>query len=406
MAAKPRPPAESMRPEALLAAAEPFTTPVAAVDVATMDANLFAMQQRVAALGWRLRPHAKTHKSSFVARRQIAQGAHGLTAATLREAELFADAGVDDILLAHPPVGAAKLRRVADLAARLRRLAVSVDSVEAVAGVPANVEILWEVDSGHHRLGSVAGRTTVPAVRRLVEAVGIERFRGLLTFPGHVYAARDPAGVASAAEHERAALRATVDLLRAEGIPVRELSLGSTPTIGLRDPAAGAAPEVGDGSAAAARTATASDAGIVIEARPGSYVYGDVQQVALGAMSQDDCALGVVATVVATPAVDRAVIDAGSKALAADVSVPTVQGYGRVAGRENLLVQRMSEEHGVLIAQGSSGLTVGDRVVVIPVHCCTTVNLHPAVLMVEGGAGWWDPVAARGWQAAASAGGA
>ncbi len=391
-----------MRPEALLAAAEPFTTPVAAVDVATLDANLFVMQQRVAALGWRLRPHAKTHKSSFVARRQIAQGAHGLTAATLREAELFADAGVDDILLAHPPVGAAKLRRVADLAARLRRLAVSVDSVEAVAGVPANVEILWEIDSGHHRLGTAAGLTTVPAARQLVDVVGLERFRGLLTFPGHVYAARDMAGVASVAEHEREALRATVDLLRAEGIRVRELSLGSTPTIGLRGAAAGEARSGGAGP----RTGAAGDGEILIEARPGSYAYGDVQQVALGAMSQDECALGVVATVVATPAADRAVIDAGSKALAADVSVPTVRGYGRVAGREDLVVERMSEEHGVLIAQGATGLTVGDRVVVIPVHCCTTVNLHPAVLMVEAGTGWWDPVAARGWQAASSTGGA
>ena len=391
-----------MRPEALLDAAEPFTTPVAAVDVATLDANLAVMQQRVVALGWRLRPHAKTHKSSFVARRQIAQGAHGLTAATLREAELFADAGVDDILLAHPPVGAAKLRRVADLAARLRRLAVSVDSVQAVAGVPANVEILWEIDSGHHRLGTAAGQATVPAVRQLVDVVGLERFRGLLTFPGHVYAARDTAGVASAAEHEREALRATVDLLRAEGIPVRELSLGSTPTIGLGGAAAGEARSGGERSGAGPRTAAASDGEILIEARPGSYAYGDVQQVALGAMSQDECALGVVATVVATPAADRAVIDAGSKALAADVSVPTVRGYGRVAGREDLVVERMSEEHGVLIAQGVTGLTVGDRVVVVPVHCCTTVNLHPAVLMVEAATGWWDPVAARGWQAASS----
>lgn len=399
-----------MRAEALLAAAAPFSTPVAAVDVAAMDANLGAMQRRTAGLGWRLRPHAKTHKSAFVARRQIDRGAHGLTAATLREAELFAKVGVDDILLAHPPVGAAKLRRVAGLAARLRRLAVSVDSVEAVAGVPAEVEILWEIDSGHHRLGTAAGQAMVQGVRGLVETVGIERFRGLLSFPGHVYAARDAAEVSAVVSGERAELTAAVELLRADGIPVRELSLGSTPTIGLRGTPAergSAVAWTSTGERGADRSARDAAVGaIVVEARPGAYVYGDLQQVALGAMSLDECALGVVASVVATPAPDRAVIDAGSKALAADVSVRSVRGYGQLVDRDDLVVDRMSEEHGVLIADGATGLSIGERVVVVPVHCCTTVNLHPAVLMVENGSGWWDPVAARGWQESSSLGGA
>jgi D-serine deaminase-like pyridoxal phosphate-dependent protein len=360
-----------------LAAAAAVETPVAVVDVLAMDANIAAMQARADGLGIRLRPHAKTHKSAFVARRQLERGASGLTAATLTETELFADAGADDLLIAFPPVGAAKLRRLAVLAERVRRLAVSLDSIEVAAALPERVDVLWEVDSGHHRLGT-APEATVAAVTELIGAIGPERFRGLLTFPGHVYAVEDRAGLARVAEAERSAVMETAAALRAAGIDVAELSLGSTPT------------------------ASRVEAGPT-EMRPGSYVYGDAQQVALGAMSADQCALGVVATVVAIPAPERAVIDAGSKALAADARLSLLRGYGIVAGRDDLVLERMSEEHGMLVApQGRrTRLRIGERVLVIPAHCCTTVNLHPAVLMVEAEAAWWDPVAARGWQPAA-----
>jgi len=98
----------------------------------------------------------------------------------------------------------------------------------------------------------------------------------------------------------------------------------------------------------------------------------------------------VVATVVSTPAADRAVIDAGSKALAADSRLSLLRGYGIVPGCEDLVLERMSEEHGMLVATaGRTRLRIGDRLVVVPAHCCTTVNLHPAVLMVELGRAWW-----------------
>jgi D-serine deaminase-like pyridoxal phosphate-dependent protein len=361
---------------ATLAAAADFETPLAVVDVAAMEANLAAMQSRAAGLGLRLRPHAKTHKSAFVARRQLEYGATGLTAATLREAEVFASAGALDILLAHPPVGAAKLRRLASLSERVARLAVSLDGVEVATGLPDRVDVLWEVDSGHHRMGTAPGEATVRGVVALVDAVGRKRFRGLLTFPGHAYAVADRAELSRVAKAEHRVMMETAAQLRSAGISVRELSVGSTPT------------------------AAWTEAGPT-EMRPGSYVYGDAQQVVLGAMTLEACALGVVATVVSTPAPDRAVIDAGSKALAADSRLSLLRGYGIVVGREDLVLERMSEEHGMLVAPGGrTWLRTGDRLLVIPAHCCTTVNLHPAVLMVEAGRAWWDWVAARGWQAA------
>jgi D-serine deaminase-like pyridoxal phosphate-dependent protein len=364
---------EAMR---VLAATAGVGTPVAAVDVAAMEANLAAMQARAGGLGIRLRPHAKTHKSAFVARRQLEHGASGLTAATLTEAEVFADAGVSDLLVAFPPVGAAKLERLAALAERTERLAVSLDSVEVAAALPESVEVLWEVDSGHHRLGTPPGEATVAAVTDLVNVIGPARFRGLLTFPGQVYGVSDRAELGGIAELEHGVVMETAAALRAGGLEVREVSVGSTPT---------------------APWTTAGPT----EMRPGSYVYGDAQQVALGVMTADQCALGVVATVVATPEAGRAVVDAGSKALAADARLRLLTGYGIVVDREDLVLERMSEEHGVLIApDGRTGLRIGERLLIIPTHCCTTVNLHPAVLMVEAATAWWDPVAARGWRPA------
>jgi D-serine deaminase-like pyridoxal phosphate-dependent protein len=343
-----------------------------------MESNLAAMQARANARGLALRPHAKTHKSAFVARRQLEHGATGLTAATLTEAEVFAAAGAGDLLIAFPPVGEMKLRRLAALAERVGRLAVSTDSVEVAAALPEQVEVLWEVDSGHHRVGTAPGEATVAGVTALVAAIGMERFRGLLTFPGHAYAVADRAELARVAQAEQQVMLETAAQLRAAGIAVRELSVGSTPT------------------------ASWTQAGPT-EMRPGSYVYGDAQQVVLGAMTVEECALGVVATVVSTPASDRAVIDAGSKALAADARLSLLRGYGIAAGHQDLVLERMSEEHGMLVATGGrTGLRIGDRLLVIPAHCCTTVNLHPAVLMVEAGRAWWDPVAARGWQAIAA----
>ena len=358
-----------------LTAAAPFITPIAVVDEGVMERNLARMARVAADHQVKLRPHAKTHKSAEVAQRQMAHGAVGLTAATFTEAETFAGAGIDDLLIAHPPVGDAKLRRLDALRERVRRLAVSLDDVGVAQSLPRGVEVLWEVDPGQHRVGTAPGAPTVAAVKRLVEAIGGDRFRGLITHAGHSYAATDQAGRQRAADQESEGVLTTAAMLKDAGIVVREISVGSTPTAGL-----------------------ALRPGIT-EMRPGTYVYGDANNVTLGAHRLEDCALVVVATVVSTPALDRAVVDAGSKALSADLRVAGLEGYGLVLGHDGLTVARLSEEHAVLTSATKTGLSIGDRVAIIPAHACTTVNLHPAVLLATSdGNARWQTVDARGWQ--------
>jgi D-serine deaminase-like pyridoxal phosphate-dependent protein len=364
-----------MNPDLAVRVASETGTPVAVVDEAVMEINLRRMTEFALAGGVRLRPHAKTHKSVEVARRQLALGAVGLTVATLTEAETFADGGVEDILIAHPPVGEVKLRRLGALAERVARVAVAVDDVGVAVAVPAQVEVMWEVDPGLHRIGTLPGEPTVTAVGALLRAIGPTRFRGLITHGGHVYQAKNDADRRTAAAQETDGVLETAATLRSRGIEVRELSIGSTPTMGMH-----------------------SLEGIT-EVRPGTYVYGDANQVTLGAERLDDCALAVAACVVSTPAPDRAVIDAGSKALSADLRVPGSTGFGIVVGRPHLTVARLSEEHAVLTAEGDTGLSIGEIVVIIPTHACTVVNLHPELAIVAAnGTVRWQKVDARGWR--------
>jgi D-serine deaminase-like pyridoxal phosphate-dependent protein len=360
--------------ERILAATKDLITPVAVIDEEVVERNLARMAKLAADNNVKLRPHAKTHKSAYMAQRQMAQGAIGLTCATFSEAEVFAEAGVDDLLIAHPPVGRPKLERLAALASRMKRVAVSLDDVGIARSLPESVEVLWEVDTGQHRIGTAPGEPTVKAVQELVRAIGAERFRGLITHGGHVYASSNQNERQLAADQETDRLSTSADILRGAGIEVRELSVGSTPTAGL-----------------ALR-------GGITEMRPGTYIYGDANQVTLGSQRLEDCALAVIATVVSTPARDRAVVDAGSKALSADLRVGGLRGYGIVLSRSDLTVARLSEEHAVLTAKDRTRLFVGDRIVIVPAHACTVANLHPALLVISAVLEpRWLRIDAQGW---------
>ena len=360
--------------ERILAVTEGIITPVAVVDEEVVERNLARMAKLAADHNVKLRPHAKTHKSAYMAQRQMAHGAVGLTCATFTEAEVFADAGVEDLLIAHPPVGRPKLERLGALAQRVKRLAVSLDDVSIAKSLPESVEVLWEVDPGQHRIGTPPGEPTVMAVQELVRAIGPERFRGLITHGGHVYAATNQKERQLAANQETDGVSTTADMLRRAGIEVREVSVGSTPTAGLA---------LRDG---------------ITEMRPGTYIYGDANQVVLGSQNLEDCALAVVATVVSTPAPERAAVDAGSKALSADLRVAGLNGHGMVIGREDLTVARLSEEHAVLTAPGRTYLAIGDRLAILPSHACTVANLHPSVLIITTGRKpEWLTVDAKGW---------
>ena len=342
-----------------------LSTPAVLVDLDVLERNVTRMAERARAHGVRLRPHAKTHKVVDIGRLQIATGATGLSVAKTSEAEVFAAAGFEDLFVAYPVVGADKAARLLALAERLRRLAVGVDSVEGastLAGVfraaGRVLDVMLKIDVGFHRVG-VPPERALDMARRVSELPGL-RLRGVFTHGGQSYHEQTPEGVAQVARHEGSTMARVAHELRGAGLAVEEVSVGSTPS---------------------ARDAMAQ-AGVT-ECRPGNYVYHDRTQVALGTCGPEDCAMTVLATVVSVPAGDRAVVDAGSKTLSSDVLRPRPGGYGQIAGRRSRL-QRLSEEHGVIVVEEGEGFRVGERLRILPNHACVVSNLHDVVFGVRG----------------------
>ncbi|WP_432489582.1 alanine racemase [Kineococcus sp. SYSU DK018] len=341
-------------------------TPHLVVDLDVLERNLASVARPG---GPAVRPHAKTHKCAEVARRQLAAGAVGLTVATVGEAEFFADAGCPDLFVAYPVhADADRARRLRALSERVA-LRVGVESVEAAEllgrAVPG-LEVVVEVDSGHHRTGVEPGgaaRVAVAAARAGLRVVGV------FTFPGHGYGPGNPR---PAAAQEAAALAAAADGLERAGLPAPVRSGGSTPT------------------------AAAADPGVVTEVRPGVYVFNDAQQVETGTCGFGDVALTAAGTVVSRRP-GRVVLDAGSKVLGADRPA-WASGFGRLPDSPGARVPALSEHHATVeLPAGEAVPSLGDVVRVAPNHVCAAVNLADELVVVRGGrvVDRW-PVGARG----------
>ena len=352
-------------------------TPAIVVDQTILDANISAMAEFAATHNLQLRPHAKTHKMAPVAHKQLAAGGSGLSVATLGEAQYFFDAGIADLFIAYPVWAT---RNDAQLLTRLAdngTLAVGTDSVPAVhqladvTGEHPGVEVMIELNSGHHRSG-VFPDQVVPIAQTIAQRN--MTLRGVFTFPGHSYV---PGAHNSAASDEARVLREAQHVLHEAGYSIDVLSGGSSPTA----------------------TATVTDG--ATEIRPGVYVFGDAQQLELGRIDWDDIALSVVTTVVLSQpahgdAPARMVVDAGSKILAAD-KAPWATGHGRVLGHPEARISALSEHHGTILWDSDQLPAVGTRLRVIPNHVCVAVNLVDEVFVVDqhGAVSTWS-VGARG----------
>jgi D-serine deaminase-like pyridoxal phosphate-dependent protein len=366
-------------------------TPRVYIDLARVERNISAMAAVASRAGVRLRPHAKTHKSPIIARWQLDAGATGVCCAKLGEAEVFADAGIPDIRLPYP-VHFSNADRVVSLLDRTK-LSIIVDDEgvargwsEAMTKAGRTLDVLAKIDVGFHRCGFDPGRLAIVETLRTIAGLPGLNFRGLLSHAGHSYLAGSEEEIAHIAETEVGILGGLAAALRASGVTVDEISVGSTPSARFISRQAG-----------------------VTEMRPGNYVFLDRTQVGLGSATFDTCALWVVATVVSRPSRDRVILDCGAKTLTNDGArgFGARDGYGLVFSTlasttpdPALTIERLSEEHATVAVRGDSALKIGDRVKVLPNHSCVVTNLVDE-LLVTGGANGMDvidriPVAARG----------
>lgn len=370
-------------------------TPSLLLDERRMTRNIERLRAHLDGLGVAARPHLKTAKSVDVARRVLTGGAGPATVSTLREAEVFAAAGVRDILYA---VGIApqKLPRVLAIRAAGCDLSIMVDSPEQAEAVAAAsreagdaIPTLIEIDSDGHRSGVLPDDPLVVRLGRILADGGAE-LRGVVTHAGASYGAVGSEALADFAEQERRAVVTAAEALRGAGLPAPVVSVGSTPTAHF-----------------------ARDLSGVTEVRAGNYVFFDLVMTGIGVCTTDDIAISVLTTVIGHQRQRGLVIvDAGWMALSRDrgtAAQAVDQGYGIVCdveGRvlDDLVVTGANQEHGIVAVRPGSGaalpdLPVGTRLRILPNHACATASQFDAydVLPAQPGAplGRWERI--RGW---------
>jgi D-serine deaminase-like pyridoxal phosphate-dependent protein len=327
-------------------------TPAAVVDADRLEHNLSRWQEHCDRHGLANRPHVKTHRCVEIAHRQLSLGAVGITCQKLSEAETMADAGCSDILVAFNIVGASKLERLRRLLQRVA-LAVSVDDAKLLPGLAGaatggsrELGVLVDCDTGLGRTGVLEPEAAADLAVAVDRHDGL-RFDGFLTYP--------------APETALSFLAAAVDGARSRGLEPTVVSAGGTVSMwesGMLRPT-------------------------VTEYRAGVYAFNDRSTVAAGAATLDDVALTVHATVVSRPTADRAILDAGSKALTSDPG--PAAGFGLVLEAPHSTIVKLNEEHAYVTLAREDQLELGQRVGVVPNHACVVVNLFDELIVTRNG---------------------
>lgn len=363
-------------------------TPALLIDIDLLQANIQTMADYFRTVKAKLRPHVKTHKIPIIAHMQIEAGAIGVTCQKLGEAEVFAQAGIKGILLTNQIAGEQKIRRFIQLS-RWADVTVGVDNLEVAqqisdAAVAAQVTAKVAVEIWMGRCGVAPGEPALNFVKKLVQLPGL-KFMGLWEhLAGNVASGGNIAAEKSWAKRKEATVKdlesflESKHLIEQSGIPVEIFSGGYTATYDIT----AEFPEITDVQA-------------------GSYVFMDWPYRELEGMERFQQAVSVLTTVISKPPhqPDVAYTDCGLK----NISVEHTADYGatafpKIKGElgEQIQVIAVSEEHGWLKGAVNK-LKVGDKIELIPSHCCTTTSRYDEAYVVSGErvVGIW-PVSARG----------
>ncbi|WP_424631095.1 D-TA family PLP-dependent enzyme [Bradyrhizobium sp. SYSU BS000235] len=347
--------------------AREYGTPALVIDMDRVERNIARIQAICDTAGVANRPHIKTHKSPFLAQLQIQAGAQGITCQKLGEAEVMADAGLDNILISYNLIGEEKVARLGALLARTN-VTVAADNAVVIAGLSnagisagRPLPVVIECDTGRKRAGVETPAEAIDLAKQIAGTPGLS-FAGFMLYPTET-------GWQEAQRFYNDALGGVRQL----GLNPTIVSTGGSPNL----------KNVGNLDGAT-------------EHRPGTYIYNDRMQVAAGVATWDDCALHVYSTVVSRAAPERGILDAGSKTLTADSG--GLDGYGLILEHPEARIARFAEEHGFLdLSKTNSRPAIGDVVRIVPNHVCVVVNMADEVVMVRGDEIIGTlPVAARG----------
>jgi D-serine deaminase-like pyridoxal phosphate-dependent protein len=332
-----------------------YGTPALVIDLDIVERNIARAQNLCDQAGVAFRPHIKTHKSPVIAAMQRDAGARGIVCQKLGEAEVMAEAGLDDILIAYNILGEEKLGRLGRLLASAK-VTVAADNPTTVEGLPQAaslagraLDVVIECDSGRKRAGV---ETADEAVRlaQLIEAAPNLSFAGFLFYPPD----KNVTG-------SQKFLDEAVAGVRALGLEPRMVSSGGTPNLGTLNSFSG-----------------------ITEHRAGTYVFNDRMMMAQGMAGLDDCALHVYATVVSRAAPERGILDSGSKTLTSDTG-GGLDGFGLIREYPQARIAGFAEEHGFLdLSRSNDRPPVASVVRIVPNHVCVVVNMFDRYVTVRG----------------------
>lgn len=330
-------------------------TPALIVDMDIFEKNVAIMKEFIEGTTMKLRPHYKTHKCTTIAHMQIAAGAKGISCAKLGEAEDLADAGIEDILIANQVIERNKVVRVAHLA-NCCYLTVCVDNTQNIADLEAaasfensTIHCLVEYDIGMKRCGVGTHEEFYALAKQITDCPHLV-FEGVQAYAGNLAHEVDYSTRKAESEKVEIRLRKLISYMENKGLPIKEVSGVSTGTINLRP-----------------------ENTVYTEAQPGSYLFMDSSYNRLKLNFENS--LFVLANIISA---NENVIstDAGMKTVSVDQEMPVIHNCTSPL--------RMSEEHSTVSTEDFKGV-VGDRVKIIPGHCCTAVNLHDYIYLTRKG---------------------
>lgn len=334
-------------------------TPSLLLDLDLLDKNIATMADFLGDLPCSLRAHSKSHKCPTIAHKQIAAGAIGICCQKLGEAEIMAHHGIEDILITNQIVGRTKIARLISLLSITSEVKVAVDSRENVKALANALEaagdqlkVLIEIEIGMGRCGVLPGEAVVELAKLIDQSPNLE-LAGLMGYEGHCVNIVDFEERREKTQDAISSLLQVKDDVVSADIEVDILSAGGTGTYNF----------------------TGCYPGIT-EIQAGSYIFMDTTY---GQVLKDfDHSLSILATVISKPESNRIVLDCGVKTLVGDLGTPMIQNL-QPAKRCNL-----SEEHSIWIYENAmDDVSVGDKVKVLPGHCCSTVNMHDQYYVLE-----------------------
>lgn len=344
-------------------------TPSLLIDRDIAFKNIEMMQKKADELGVALRPHIKTHRMTYFAKKQVEQGATGIACAKIGEAEIMAAAGIKDILIANEIVGLKKYERLKKLHRQIKIRAgvdnkIQIDQIEKVfAGEERPFEVLVEYEVGENRSGVITDEQLIELVHYIKSKKHVV-LKGIFSHEGHTYKATDQKDCIVKAETAYKRTLRAADIIRNMGVDIDTVSVGATPSVMNGAFVKG-----------------------ITELRLGTYIFFDLGQ-ASAIHDFSHCAATVLGTVISKPTKERVVLDTGAKALVSQNragGICSTGGFGYVKDSDDIRIGNLFDEHGLIYDEKySEQVQVGDKIEIIPSHICPTVNLYDEAYLISG----------------------